>query len=107
MVVGPSQKNKLQKQEPMAFGLLQLETTLSWDALLQFMVCKIESTVPNLVVSTLEWRTMKPANSTWMPLRTAMAYGTLVKQMITSKNVNIIICMDPPKPPVMASLVST
>ena len=91
----------------MAFCPLQLETTLSWDALLQSMVHKIESTVPNLVVSTLEWRMMKPANSTWMPLRTAVAYGSLVKQMITSKNVNIIFRMDPPKPPVMASLVST
>ena len=96
----------MQKQDPMAFGPLQLNTAVPWDGFLQSIAGEVESAPANLVILGLEWRLMKPANSTWMPLRSAMGYASLVKQMESARAPNIIIQMDPPKAPVMASLVS-
>ncbi|KIM73029.1 hypothetical protein PILCRDRAFT_93228 [Piloderma croceum F 1598] len=95
-VAGPGQKTKLQKQEPMSFGPLQLNTVS--------LANKVESAPPNLVISSLEWRFMKPANSPWMPLHSAVAYTSLVKQMASAKTPNVIVHMDLPKAPVMVSL---
>jgi len=80
-VAGPGQKSKLQKQDPMAFGPLQLDTSVPWDGFLQSLAGEVESALPNLAVPSFEWRLMKPANSPWMPLRSSTGYASLVKQM--------------------------
>ena len=58
-VAGPGRKTKLQKQELMSFGPLQLDTSVLWDSFLQSLTGEVESGPPNLVISSLEWRFMK------------------------------------------------
>ena len=105
-VSSPGRKSKMQKQDPLAFGPLQLNTAVPWDGFLQSIAGEVESAPANLVILSLKWRLMKPANSTWMPLRSATGYASLVKQMASARVPNIIIWMDPPKAPVTALLVS-
>lgn len=104
-VAGPGRKTKLQKQEPMSFGPLQLDTSVLWDSFLQSLAGEVESGPPNLAISSLEWRFMKPANSPWMPLRSATAYTSFIKRMASARTPNVIVRMDPPKAPTTAVLV--
>jgi hypothetical protein len=89
----------MQKQDPLAFGPLQLNTAVPWDGFLQSIVGEVESAPVNLVILSLKWRLMKPANSTWMPLRSATGYASLVKQMASARALNIIIQMGSTKSP--------
>lgn len=67
-----------------------------------------------LALDSIEWRWLKPANSPWLPLRSASGYSSLIKQLALSTgkapNAYIIVQMDEPlrqqlNPEMVCSLV--
>lgn len=104
-VSGAGRKAKQQKQDPLAFGPMTLDTLLSWADFLPCLAAEVQTAADTLMLSSLEWRYQKPANSLWIPLRAEASYVAMVKQMATARSPNIIIRMDPPRAAAIAALV--
>ncbi|KZP29700.1 hypothetical protein FIBSPDRAFT_987102 [Athelia psychrophila] len=103
-VSGAGCKAKQQKQDPLAFGPMTLDTSLSWADFLPCLAAEVQTAADTLMLSSLEWRYQKPANSLWIPLRAEASYVAMVKQMATARSPGIIIHMDPPRAAAIAAL---
>ncbi|KAF8959735.1 hypothetical protein BDZ97DRAFT_1761251 [Flammula alnicola] len=97
---GRKKTAKVAKVEPSSFGPGESNTDLDWASFLEIVADLLETKPVMLVLHSLEWKWLKPANSPWLPLRTQSAYHSLVRQLrAPPKNVSgayIIVKMDWP-----------
>ncbi|KAJ7757281.1 hypothetical protein DFH07DRAFT_772982 [Mycena maculata] len=82
---------------------------MTWDDTVDSVAELLGTTSEFLVVSSMEWRWLKPQNSAWLPLRNESGYNSMINQLLSPpKNVSpayIIIKMDEPmKPPLSISM---
>ncbi|KAJ7260750.1 hypothetical protein C8J57DRAFT_1184620 [Mycena rebaudengoi] len=93
-------KKKAPKPEASSHGPIEANTDMSWEDLLSAMAGELGTDPAFLVISSCEWRWIKPNNSVFLPLRTESGFKSLLKQLrAPPKNVSgqyILVKMDEP-----------
>ncbi|KAJ6614198.1 hypothetical protein B0H10DRAFT_2221508 [Mycena sp. CBHHK59/15] len=91
---------KTAKVEPTTHGPITANTDMVWEDALDAIADLLGTTSEFLVISSIEWRWLKPQNSAWLPLRNLGGYSSLIKQILSPlKAVSmayIIVKMDEP-----------
>ncbi|KAF8173508.1 hypothetical protein K438DRAFT_2051122 [Mycena galopus ATCC 62051] len=91
---------KAAKVEPSSHGPITANTDMAWEDAIDAVVILLGTTSEFLVISSIEWRWLKPQNSAWLPLRSLGGYSSLIKQILSPpKAVSmayIIVKMDEP-----------
>ncbi|KAF8199378.1 hypothetical protein K438DRAFT_1933409 [Mycena galopus ATCC 62051] len=91
---------KAAKVEPSSHGPITANTDMAWEDTLDAVAILLGTTSEFLVISSIEWRWLKPQNSAWLPLRNLGGYSSLIKQILSPpKAVSmayIIVKMDEP-----------
>ncbi|KAF8139208.1 hypothetical protein K438DRAFT_1996265 [Mycena galopus ATCC 62051] len=91
---------KVAKVEPISHGPITADTDMTWDYMVN-TIAKLLGTSPEfLVISSMEWRWLKPQNSPWLPLRNESGFASLIRQLLLPpkavSGAYIIIKMDEP-----------
>jgi hypothetical protein len=97
--------------DPHALGPGAADVGMEWQAFLEVIAEVLETEPSFLFVDSMEWRWVKLANSMFLPLRSRLAYLSMIKQLkAPPKNVSgsyIIVRMDEPvKKPIDRTKVS-
>ncbi|KAF8185562.1 hypothetical protein K438DRAFT_1973860 [Mycena galopus ATCC 62051] len=73
---------KVAKVEPISHGPITANTDMTWDYMVN-TIAKLLGTSPEfLVISSMEWRWLKPQNSPWLPLRNESGFASLIRQLL-------------------------
>ncbi|KAJ7643388.1 hypothetical protein DFH06DRAFT_1426368 [Mycena polygramma] len=91
---------KVAKPEPTTHGPISANTDMTWGDLVDTFGELLETSGEFLVISSVQWRWLKPANSSWLPLRDARGHASLIKQVLSPpkavSSTYIIVRMDEP-----------
>ncbi|KAK7027167.1 hypothetical protein R3P38DRAFT_3354924 [Favolaschia claudopus] len=79
---GARKAKKAPKPEQPSFGPITAHTDMDYDDFLEVLAEKLSATPNFLVLSSMEWRYVKPANSVWLPLRDLDGYKSLIKKIL-------------------------
>jgi hypothetical protein len=90
-----NRKQKLVKQPSLRFGPFEFREDMAWETFLDHIAEACEATRDGLVISSLCWRWMKPANSSPVPLCNNAGFASL-KKKLTGTQPMIILIMKPP-----------
>ncbi|KAK6988800.1 hypothetical protein R3P38DRAFT_3094426 [Favolaschia claudopus] len=101
---GARKAKKAPKHEQPSFGPITAHTDMDYDVFLEVLAEKLSATPNFLVLSSMEWRYVKPANSVWLPLRDLDGYKSLIKNILkpgkgVSATYIIVRMKNPVKPP--------
>ncbi|KAK6993259.1 hypothetical protein R3P38DRAFT_3076671 [Favolaschia claudopus] len=101
---GARKAKKAPKPEQPSFGPITAHTDMDYDVFLEVPAEKLSATPNFLVLSSMEWRYVKPANSVWLPLRDLDGYKSLIKKILkpgkgVSATYIIVRMKNPVKPP--------
>jgi len=93
-------KKPAAKVDPHGLGPGTADVGMEWEAFLEVIAEVLETEPGFLFIDSMEWRWVKPANSMFLPLRSRLAYISMIKQLkAPPKNVSgsyIIVRMDEP-----------
>ncbi|KAF8172537.1 hypothetical protein K438DRAFT_1981388 [Mycena galopus ATCC 62051] len=97
------------KVEPEKFGPIPGNTDMIWEDALEAIVDLLGTSTPYLVLSSMEWRWVKPKNSARLPLHDFRGYNALIRQLLNPpKGVSatqvIVATSQPMKVPSQASM---
>ncbi|KAF8142390.1 hypothetical protein K438DRAFT_2030097 [Mycena galopus ATCC 62051] len=97
------------KVEPEKFGPIPGNTDMIWEDALEAIADLLGTSTPYLVLSSMEWRWVKPKNSARLPLRDFRGYNALIRQLLNPpKGVSatqvIVATSQPMKVPSQASM---
>ncbi|KAJ7274472.1 hypothetical protein B0H12DRAFT_1319430 [Mycena haematopus] len=105
----PARKSKkVAKVEPISHGPITTSTEMGWEETVDNIAKLLGTAADFLVISSMEWRWLKPQNSAWLPLRNESGFTSLIRQLLSPpKGVSgayIIVKMDEPMkaPPTMS-----
>jgi len=73
-------KTKVEKQEPLKFGPVNVAFEIGWDVLLLKIMELLEISVDCLVISSMEWHFLKPQNSPWLPMNNENTMQFMLRQ---------------------------
>src|SRR6266481_8800974 len=99
-----NQKQKFVKQSSLRFGLFDFSEDMAWEEFLDKVAEACKATQEGMVISSLCWKWMKPANSSLVPLCNVAGFKSL-KKKLTGHQPMIILMMRPPKAPDSEKLV--
>ena len=89
-----NQKQKLVKQASLRFGLFEFGE--DWETFLDRVAEACEATCEGLLIPSLCWRWMKPANSSLVPLCSIAGFASL-KKKLTGTQPMVVLIMKPPQ----------
>ncbi|KAJ7242534.1 hypothetical protein C8J57DRAFT_1726337 [Mycena rebaudengoi] len=88
------------KAEPTSYGPIAATTNMDFNDFVHAVSSLLGTSQEFLVVSSQQWRWLKPANSAWLPLRDDSNFKSLLRQLVSPpKGVSkayIIVKMDEP-----------
>jgi hypothetical protein len=94
-----NRKTKLEKQEPLSFGPVNVTSNITWLEFLQ-LIAKTLQCQPNHLKTTLfEWHWLKPASSPWLPLQSEGGLISLLNKVTTKPEPYVIMRVQPPLDP--------
>ncbi len=93
-----NRKQKFVKQSSLRFGPFDFSEDTAWEEFLDKVAEACEVTHEGMVISSLCWKWMKPANSSPVPLCNVAGFKSL-KKKLTGHQPMIILMMRPPKAP--------
>lgn len=68
---GARKAKKTVKVEPVPYGPINADTSMSWEELIKVIVDTLGTLPPFLVLNSMDWKFLKSANAPWLPLRSA------------------------------------
>ncbi|KAJ7321266.1 hypothetical protein DFH08DRAFT_970131 [Mycena albidolilacea] len=91
---------KVAKVEPISHGPITANTDMTWDYMVDTIANLLGTSPEFLVISSMEWRWLKPQNSPWLPLRNESGFASLIRQLLSPpkavSGAYIIVKMDEP-----------
>ena len=91
-----NRKQKMVKQSSLRFGPFDFSEDTEWEEFLEKVAAACEATREGLVIQSLCWKWMKPANSSPVPL-CSIAGFTSLKKKLTGSQPMIDLIMKPPQ----------
>lgn len=95
-------KYKMVKSDPVKCGPNPVDIDLEWEAFTEVIAEHANTTLAQLVVTSFEWRFMKPQNSPWTPLNSSNGYGVFTRQLtaklLKDPSAIVLLQMSPPVP---------
>lgn len=104
---------KVPQPDPSTYGPITASTGDGWEGLLVRLANCLGTDKNFLLLQSMEWRWLRPANSMWLPLRDPNGFASLLKQLKTTQprgvsTTYIIVRMaEPARRPVAPSMVSS
>jgi hypothetical protein len=101
---------KVAKVEPISHGPITANIDMTWDYIVDTIATLLGTSPKFLVISSMEWRWLKPQNSPWLPLQNESSFASLIRQLLSPpkavSGAYIIVKMDEPmKAPPTVSMV--
>ncbi|KAJ6626532.1 hypothetical protein B0H10DRAFT_1941826 [Mycena sp. CBHHK59/15] len=91
---------KVAKVEPISHGPITANTDMIWDYMVDTIAKLLGTSAEFLIISSMEWRWLKPQNSPWLPLRNESGFASLIRQLLSPpkavSGAYIIVKMDEP-----------
>ncbi|KAK6966960.1 hypothetical protein R3P38DRAFT_3245057 [Favolaschia claudopus] len=82
--VGRSKSKRVVKVDPASFGPVLCTTDMAYDDFMEAIAETLHTTPEFLVIiSSAEWKHLRPANAPWFPLRDQSGYQSLHRKIIT------------------------
>jgi hypothetical protein len=83
---------------------------MTWDYIVDTIANLLGTSPKFLIISSMEWRWLKPQNSPWLPLQNESSFASLIRQLLSPpkavSGAYIIVKMDEPmKAPPTVSMV--
>ena len=91
-----NRKQKMVKQSSLRFGPFDFSEDTEWEEFLEKVAAACEATCEGLVIQSLCWKWMKPANSSLVPL-CSIAGFTFLKKKLTGSQPMIVLIMKLPQ----------
>ncbi|KIL63078.1 hypothetical protein M378DRAFT_179451 [Amanita muscaria Koide BX008] len=98
-------KVKLEKQEPITIGPIEVPFDIQWDDLLRCIAKELKTTPQCLVVDSFEWHFLRPQTGPWVPLKTEAGMRSMLKQALAKSTARdassgfVTVRMRPPLAP--------
>ncbi|KAK6996604.1 hypothetical protein R3P38DRAFT_2565367, partial [Favolaschia claudopus] len=81
--VGRSKSKRVVQVDPASFGPVLCTTNMTYADFMEAIAETLHTTPEFLVISSAEWKHLRPANAPWFPLRDQSGYQSLHRKIIT------------------------